>query len=146
MAPRKPFEIGIAGTCHDANGYEIPDPTPIEVPVQLNKQLTLDEIVARSVQSVLNDLKETGTETLEDDEEPIDDDDIITPFEDRFDKQFPGIGQMTKEIESGFRQVPKTKSVNELQTRLTSLQKQMKEMQKLMAKGEQPAADKADKV
>lgn len=78
----------------DANGHEIPDPTPIALPTGFRKPETLAETVARLVRHQVSEHAELhGMETFEEADDfdiPDDPSDPSTPFETIFD---PILGQ-----------------------------------------------------
>lgn len=72
----------------DNNGHEIPDPTPLELPVGFKKQETVAQMVQRLVRRDLSEYAERhGHETFAeaDDFELEEDPDPFTPYETEFD-------------------------------------------------------------
>lgn len=72
----------------DEHGHEIPDPTPLELPVGFKKQETVAQMVQRLVRRDLSEYAERhGHETFEeaDDFEIDDDPEPFTPYETDFD-------------------------------------------------------------
>lgn len=72
-----------------SKGHEIPDPTPVTIPVHLRKTESMDERIARIVQySVSQSAAALGLETFEDADDfdiPDDPADPSTPYEQDFD-------------------------------------------------------------
>lgn len=71
----------------NAKGQEIPDPTPIEVPIGFNRPPTIQEQIAKYVQSANLLAQQTGYESFEEAEDfDVGDDlDPSTPYELDFD-------------------------------------------------------------
>lgn len=71
----------------DANGWEIPDPQPLEIPGGFKKPETLQEQIRRLIRAASEDAKNQGLETFEEAEDfNVDDDfDPNTPYEVFFD-------------------------------------------------------------
>lgn len=73
----------------DANGHEIPDPQPVEIPARFKRPETLAEQIRRVTQGALSlQAAEQGFETFEEAEDfDIDDDsfDPSSPYEEIFD-------------------------------------------------------------
>lgn len=72
------------------NGLEIPDPTPLELPVNYTHPMSLNEMLGR-MGGLSQDLADHGMESLEDAEDfDVDDDfDHNTPWEKEFDMALP---------------------------------------------------------
>lgn len=73
----------------DGNGWEIPDPTPVAMPVGFKRPETLAEQVRRLVRTTISrEAAEAGAETFEESEDfdiPDDPVDPSTPFEEWYD-------------------------------------------------------------
>lgn len=71
----------------DANGWEIPDPQPLEIPGGFKKPETLQEQIRRLIRAASREAAEQGLETFEEAEDfNVDDDfDPHTPYEVFFD-------------------------------------------------------------
>lgn len=78
----------------DENGHEVPDPTPLAIPVGAKKPESLEERIRRLVRSERfgNAMSEQGFETFEESEDfDIEDDPVTnTPYEEFFD---PSLGR-----------------------------------------------------
>lgn len=69
---------------HDERGFEIPDPTPMALPVNFTRPLTIQDMVRRYVRvEVSRAAEEAGEETFEesDDFEVGDDPEMRSPYE-----------------------------------------------------------------
>lgn len=84
----------VLGVRLDENGWEILDPTPMEIPAGFKRPPTLAEQVARLVRSEQwkRDMEASDVETFEESEDfgPEEDGDPSSPFEEFFD---PSIGR-----------------------------------------------------
>lgn len=71
----------------DANGWEIPDSQPLEIPAGFRKPETLQDQIRRLIRSASEEAKNSGLETFEEAEDfNVDDDfDPTTPYEVFFD-------------------------------------------------------------
>lgn len=79
---------GLSG--YDKQGREIPDPTPVEMPVGFKRPIPLaDEIRAIMRRAVQEDLDSHGMETFDEaDDFEVPDEDMTSPYEENFDPQF----------------------------------------------------------
>lgn len=78
-------------SAYNERGEEIPDPTPIEVPLGFKAPIPLSEEIRRMVQNeaIQAELNAAGLETFEEaDDFNIPDEDMSAPFEENFDPHF----------------------------------------------------------
>lgn len=87
-------------------GQELPDPTPIEVPLQFRREQTLTERLRDMVRSeaLRREAQAAGAETFEeaDDFDVGDDHDPTTPYEEVFEPVPDPWGRFREEVSNGF--------------------------------------------
>lgn len=105
---------GLSG--YNDKGEEIPDPTPLEPPVDFERPLPLAEEIRRLVrsQAIITDLDRAGIETFDEaDDFDVDDDqaDPTSPWEENFDHG--KVWTREQEIRAGIVQQPDIKKAKE---------------------------------
>jgi len=93
---------------YNSKGEEIPDSTPVALPVGYERPIPLGERIRSLIRSeaLKREVEAAGAETFDeaDDFEIPDDDtfDRATPYEDRFEPEVPGISAREQELRAGF--------------------------------------------
>ncbi len=109
MARKNPTVAPIP-TRLDQRGREIPDPTPIAIPINFHKPETLDAKIMRLTrQGISDNAAQNGKETFEESNDfniPDDGYDPVSPHETDLDDEIIGNYEKEKEIEPGANNAP----------------------------------------